>query len=333
MTGLPLLNGRQRSITRQNVESVGHFCIRLSKVYCNDTKYIVQYGQGGMIMDILEKNSRALADYLRRTHPCTKQEVQEALRKAEDRIDEKAKTDKRHSAAYYHQLKKILADFTERVDKSVLFEHLEDCWYYDIYFNYAGARLSLEHAVPHKEHCGDHPNYNVNQVYTLVEKAAKLLTVDEYAKLYGVETVTVRQWIRRGKLRTAVKAGREWLIPELTELPQRGYKSAIYMWYEHLRDIPEEYEFLTKYTTVLINQNRSDKNKYDVTFAAGGVDPMIKIYDTRQREKLELFLISDPRIHNIESPYDEPQNVIAGEYDYCNQHGSQDPIIEEGVGK
>lgn len=263
-------------------------------------------------MDIITEHRQELAEYLRRNYPSTKEEILKAMQQAKERTDEDAKTDKRHSAAYYHILRKLITEFTEQIEKAVLFERLEDCWFYDIYINYAGARLSLEHAVPREERCNGHPNYNVNQVYTLVEKRAKLLSVEEYAQSYGVEAVTVRQWIRRGKIRTAMKAGREWLIPELTELPSRGYKSAVYMWYEYLSDLPKEYEFLTKYTTVLINQNKDDRRKYDVTFAAGGVDSLRETYDTKERERLELFLISDPRIHCIEAPTDEAQDVAFG---------------------
>lgn len=54
----------------------------------------------------------------------------------------------------------------------------------------------------------------------------ELMTVAEYAELSGVTVITVRQWIRRGKLRTARKNGRDWLIPSLSMPPQRGYESA-----------------------------------------------------------------------------------------------------------
>ena len=110
--------------------------------------------------------------------------------------------------------------------------------------------------------------------------------MEENAKEYGVETVTVRQWIRRGKIRNAVKNGREWLIPELTELPGRGYTSAIYMWYEYLYDLPNEYKFLTDYTTVLINQCSDDRAKYEITFAAGGCKTLNKDIRSKGKRKI-----------------------------------------------
>lgn len=44
---------------------------------------------------------------------------------------------------------------------------------------------------------------------TLLQIPVKMLTTGEFAQLRGVEDVTVRQWIRRGKIRTAVKYGNE----------------------------------------------------------------------------------------------------------------------------
>lgn len=90
----------------------------------------------------------------------------------------------------------------------------------------------------------------------------KLLTVDDYANTYGVNTGTVRQWIRRGKIRNAIKLGNEWRIPELTDMPTRGYQTGIYMWMEYLKNLHKEYEFLRNYTTAMFDQDSIDKNKF-----------------------------------------------------------------------
>ena len=55
-----------------------------------------------------------------------------------------------------------------------------------------------------------------------------LLSCAEFAKRCGVEQVTVRQWIRRGKLRTAVRAGRDWRIPSTAKRPEEGFVPAVY---------------------------------------------------------------------------------------------------------
>ena len=55
-----------------------------------------------------------------------------------------------------------------------------------------------------------------------------------------IRAIWVRQWIRRGKLRSAVKAGSEWRIPELSEIIGRGYRRGTFHWDDKLSDVPEE---------------------------------------------------------------------------------------------
>jgi len=67
-----------------------------------------------------------------------------------------------------------------------------------------------------------------DEEYTLIEVKCDYLTVEQYAILHEVTDTTVRQWIRRGKLRTAKKEGNSWLIPTLADKPTRGFESATY---------------------------------------------------------------------------------------------------------
>lgn len=43
--------------------------------------------------------------------------------------------------------------------------------------------------------------------FTIHQTNARLLSLEEYGGVYGVAADTVRQWIRRGKIRSAVKLG------------------------------------------------------------------------------------------------------------------------------
>lgn len=61
--------------------------------------------------------------------------------------------------------------------------------------------------------------------HTLITVECDYLTVEQYDSMLGIEPVTVRQWIRRGKLRHAKKNGRDWLIPDTEDKPQRGFTS------------------------------------------------------------------------------------------------------------
>ena len=65
--------------------------------------------------------------------------------------------------------------------------------------------------------------------------------VEEYAAATNTEAVTVRQWIRRGKLRNALKIGSEWRIPEITDPPRRGYTPVSYYNKGGLIAFPKEF--------------------------------------------------------------------------------------------
>ena len=214
----------------------------------------------------------SMADVFRKERFTSKEDILEWIKEARKRIIRKSEIDKKHSAAYYHIYQKMLEEFYDRIKQTKLFNRLEDFWYYTISFSDTGAKLFLCYADKCEfDNKGHVIQIGQGQSLPLIIIPAKNLTVEEYANMYGVGVGTVRQWIRRGKIRNAKKRGREWLIPELTELPGRGYQSGVYEWFEYLEDLPEEYEFLRNYTVVIINQNRENKKLYEVTFAAGGV--------------------------------------------------------------
>ena len=232
----------------------------------------------------------------------TKADLLEWLEKARERTKKKSETDLKHSAAFYHVYDKLLVKFIERISKTVLFERLEDFWHYAVSLSDSGAVLYLEHYT--YQYQGDTLNFFSDQSFTLLYVNTRTLTVEEYAATYGVTAGTVRQWIRRGKIRNAIKTGSEWRIPELTELPGRGYQSGVYMWYERLRNLPPEYAFLNDYAAALFNQDRNDKNMFTITFVARGVENKEMRVDTKEREKVELFMISHPQIHFNGGPED-----------------------------
>lgn len=51
---------------------------------------------------------------------------------------------------------------------------------------------------------------------------ANLLTTRQAADLRGVARVTVRRWCQQGKIRGAVRIGRDWMIPAAATLPEIG---------------------------------------------------------------------------------------------------------------
>lgn len=247
-------------------------------------------------------NNEMLKDRFRAERFTTKEDLLAWISDAKKRIRKKSETDNHHSAAFFHAYENLLIKFEERILKTVLFTYLEDCWCYGLCICNSGAELTLHHAARGQIGKDGQIVVTEDQEFTLLTVNTKLLTVEAYANTYGVNAGTVRQWIRRGKIRTAVKLGNEWRIPELTDKPTRGYRSALYTWSEYLRDLPKEYEYLRSLSAVLFNQDPSDKNNFLVTFA--GYDSVEVVYNTKEREKLELFLISHPQIEYVGTPED-----------------------------
>lgn len=197
----------------------------------------------------------------------------------------------------------MLGKFEKLIDKTPMFTAPEDFWAYSFEIASTGITLNLEH---YSELVFDEEktieDSAVDATFPLMCVKSSLLTVDDFAKLYNVLPVTVRQWIRRGKLRTAYKAGTEWRIPELTELPVRGYRPAKYEWTETLNDLPEEYKYLRDYYSAEFVQDSSDRNMYHVLLSDGEKEMTINC-NIKGKEQLELFLISHPLISYVSDSF------------------------------
>lgn len=284
----------------------------------------IQSKGGDTIMGKEIKTRQEIADNLREECFTTKEDLLEWLDAARERIKTKSETDIKHSAAFYHVYDNMLQKFISAIANTVLFERLEDFWHYSISLSDAGATLYLEHYT--YQYYGEALNYLSDQSFTLLHIRGRMLTVDEYANTYGVTQGTVRQWIRRGKIRSAIKTGNEWRIPELTELPGRGYQAGFYMWYEPLKNLPEEYSFLNDYVGVLFNQDVKDKNLFHVDYVARGVDTREMTVDAKEREKIELFMITHPQIHFNGGPDDGLNVHIARKWEtgFFNEYGAEE---------
>ena len=245
------------------------------------------------------------AEKLRAERFTTKDDLLDWVSTTRENLRKKAETDKKHSAAFYHAYDKLLQKFECRITETVFFKRLEDYWYYSISVHEDGARVELEHANSIEVNEDGTVTVTVDQRFPLIAVSEPLLTVEDYAAEYGVETGTVRQWIRRGKLRNARKVGNEWRIPRITELPGRGgYENAVYMWYERLRDLPEEFAFLNSYACAMINRDYHDRTLFHITYAAQGVESTTVDCDVKERERIELFMISHPQIRYVGFPVD-----------------------------
>lgn len=203
----------------------------------------------------------------------------------------------RHSAAFRNLYINLFKQFHTVIENTRFFDQLEPWWCYEYEVNESGITLHLQYVDGVTFEDEDTlSSVTVGEDFELVKVSTRLLTVEEYAKIYDVSVGTVRQWIRRGKIRSAVKTGSEWRIPELTEITGRGYSTGYYHWSDTLVNLPEEYAFLEEYSSLFIEQSEADKNQFSVTCYGKEGKHLEKIMETKEREKFELYLISHPLI-------------------------------------
>lgn len=246
--------------------------------------------------------------------------------------EEATSAESEHSPAFYEILNNLLDRFGLAVQCTSLPDPLNDWWSYSYEITDAGINLLMNHFSWSHDYGGSY-DCRRDETFVLLEVSAKLLTVSEYAETYCVQPVTVRQWIRRAKLRNVVKVGREWRIPELTEKPEaRGYRSCKYSWSEILTDLPEKYGFLSAFRSAWFWQDEEADNRFCVQFSADIVNLIgdekygnlfneqgeypedliseilgsypeltisedgILLLTAKEREELELYMIGNPLI-------------------------------------
>ena len=134
------------------------------------------------------------------------------------------------------------------------------------------------------------------EAYVLVRMEPRMLPVEEYALLHEVNVGTVRQWIRRGKIRSAQKLGNEWRIPEFVEPAGGKYRDGFFMWDEKLTNLPEGFEYLNDYYSAAITQVDKDSYKMALQSSSRKVKDRLVLLNAAERERLELALIADPLV-------------------------------------
>lgn len=120
-------------------------------------------------------------------------------------------------------------------------------------------------------------------------------TIEEYkASLDGVVDIVNP----RGKIRSAVKLGSEWRIPDIAEVSGRKYTPGHYIWDGYLPDAPDVIPDINMFDEVSIQPGK----------AAGEWCAMLhdkknqrsgRAMTTKMKEKLELYLISQPEVQCI----------------------------------
>ena len=232
----------------------------------------------------------------------TKEDLLKDIDSLLEAIETESQNDTKHSKAYYTRYTALVSRFRAEVERRTFPDKMAGWWAYSYDVQETGITLELIHYyTPDLNDEGYIDALCAETRFDLLHIKTKLLTVEQYAQAYEVTTTTVRQWIRRGKLRSAVKQGSEWRIPELAEVRDRGYQCVRYARAEFLSDVPEEYSFINDYDFIHIEQNKENKNLFTLSFdiRSDDSDEIKKHHkemqvDTKEREKFELFLISNP---------------------------------------
>lgn len=234
-------------------------------------------------------------------------------------FEKKAQYSSEHTPHYYRRIIELLKKFCAEVERAVLpddtplLTKLDQGWHYTVEFLETGLSLYLSHM------CGGElsgkgvlRSVDIDARYELVTVKTKLLTISEFAEMSGTSAGAVRQWIRRGKITSAVKAGKEWRIPEFARVRGRVYEPVRYEWEEELTDLANDYAFLKGRRSVWISQDAPNRTQYSIGLSKREGDPagaktrVIKM-DAKEKEKFELFLIGHPKVKT------RPQEIRAFE--------------------
>lgn len=203
---------------------------------------------------------------------------------------------------YSEQYRQCLLELCDRfkiaLDRCKLPMLKEDWWFYDYEQINDGIELYLSLCEDFElDEEGDISTMTASERFILLSVKCDYLTVEQYAQVHRVIPTTVRQWIRRGKLRTAKKTGRDWLIPSIADKPTRGFESVTYIWDSPPVSIESDFPFLKGYNCIYIHQDKTEKAKFHCIMGYPGAENREKItLSIQEREKLELALIANPTI-------------------------------------
>lgn len=188
---------------------------------------------------------------------------------------------------------KLCNEFLKKLENTRLPILTDDWWCYNFSPEHDSINLDLEYCENLEIENGEISGATFSVQHVLLSVKCEYLTVAEYAEMNSVTEVTVRQWIRRGKLRGAKKKGRDWIIPSIYERPTRGFVDVIYFTRSFSNNIVDKYPFLEGFTEVAIFQNKEDKRIFDIILRNNIKDKKIRIeMNNKEREKFELELIS-----------------------------------------
>lgn len=233
--------------------------------------------------------------------PRTKQAVIATLDNANRSIVNEMRNNPHHTVQYYNALSQLLNKVIVEIASRNIFDAPEG-WFYSFVITNKSAALYIQHVAEIQMDENGNALLDVNEKFRLINYHVRLLTVEEYASVSKTEAGTVRQWIRRGKLRNAIKIGGEWRIPEITDPPTRGFTPVRYYNNGHFLSLPKELGVSLNQKPCIIDIYKAKEEKgYVVLFDYAPAMIPQRLLTDAERERLELMLISNSNITNSSS--------------------------------
>lgn len=245
--------------------------------------------------------SRNLVEKAWKTLPTNKQSVIATLDNASKNVMSEMRNNPQHTLQYYNALSFLLDKVIVEIASRNIFD-APDGWFYSFEITNKNAAMYIRHVSEIQEDEDGSVVLDIDERFRLINYPVGLLTVEQFASRSKIEAGTVRQWIRRGKLRNAIKVGGEWRIPEITDPPTRGFTPVRYYNNGQFFFLPKEIgaSFNQHPSVIDIYKSKEEKGYLVLFDYAPAILPQ-KLLTDAEREKLELMLIGNPNITNSAS--------------------------------
>ena len=245
--------------------------------------------------------SRNLVEKAWKTLPTNKQSVIATLDNASKNVMSEMRNNPQHTLQYYNALSFLLDKVIVEIASRNIFD-APDGWFYSFEITNKNAAMYIRHVSEIQEDEDGSVVLDIDERFRLINYPVGLLTVVQFASRSKIEAGTVRQWIRRGKLRNAIKVGGEWRIPEITDPPTRGFTPVRYYNNGQFFFLPKEIgASFNQHPSVIDIYKSKEEKGYIVLFDYAPAILPQKLLTDAEREKLELMLIGNPNIANSAS--------------------------------
>ena len=245
--------------------------------------------------------SKDLVEKAWKTLPTNKQSVIATLDNASKNVMSEMRNNPQHTLQYYNALSFLLDKVIVEIASRNIFD-APDGWFYSFEVTNKNAALYIRHVSEIQEDEDGNVVFDIDERFRLINYPVVLLTVEQFASRSKIEAGTVRQWIRRGKLRNAIKVGGEWRIPEITDPPTRGFTPVRYYNNGQFFFLPKEIgASFNQHPSVIDIYKSKEEKGYIVLFDYAPAILPQKLLTDAEREKLELMLIGNPNITNSAS--------------------------------